>query len=302
MISSTSRSDVFLSPGQLWPRILAQTDHAHRTGALQPIATEQQLLPSDDISFVVRRLTQIHRKETATKQQKRQGINPFLPCDPDLFVGHFSTTHLGLLNKFNAVDHHLLIVTRQFEDQQLPLTESDFAVALQVLQEKPGLIFYNSGPVAGASQPHRHLQWIPFPLASDAQSNAAFPLQLWYDDLASRSDTCLQISSPFSLAIVRLNFTEISAQNCYSLYKKLLVIANLNPGNSEKPAPYNLLMTREWLTLIPRTQERYQDIEVNALGFAGGLLVRTDDQLDWLQKTGPWHLLQQVAVTKAGEA
>ena len=39
-----------------------------------------------------------------------------------------------LLNKFNVVAHHTLVVTREFERQTDPLNAADFEAALQLLQ------------------------------------------------------------------------------------------------------------------------------------------------------------------------
>ncbi len=39
--------------------------------------------------------------------------------EPDLWVQHLSDSHTLLLNKFNLVAHHVLVVTRQFESQQV---------------------------------------------------------------------------------------------------------------------------------------------------------------------------------------
>ena len=283
-------AESYLLPGQLWPRLLAQSDHALKTGALQPITTEITTLEVEETNFVVRILTQIHRKKITTEHQHRQKINPFLPYDADLFVGHFSPTHLGLLNKFKVVDQHLLIVTREFEDQQSPLTLEDFAVAVQVLEEKEGLVFYNSGPKAGASQPHRHLQWIPFPLVENSQK---FPL----------ANHFIQAKNlPFKTAIAPLTMDVINDADggkiCYQVYQDLLQQLRLQTTERARPHPYNLLMTREFLAIVPRSQESYQDIEVNALGFAGGLLVRNQQQLELLQQLGPWQLLQRVGIAQ----
>ena len=62
-----------------------------------------------------------------------------------MFVDVLTDTHLCLLNKFNVVEHHLLIVTREFEDQDRYLTEEDFAAGLAGLAEYDSLLFYN-GP------------------------------------------------------------------------------------------------------------------------------------------------------------
>jgi ATP adenylyltransferase len=47
-------------------------------------------------------------------------------------VDHLSDTHTLLLNKFNVVPHHVLVVTRQFESQQDPLNSNDLAATQQV--------------------------------------------------------------------------------------------------------------------------------------------------------------------------
>jgi ATP adenylyltransferase len=285
-------SEQYFVPGQLWPRLIEQSRYALSTGALQPIATESTGLAEGGINFVVRILANLHRKKTTTQRQQQEKRNPFLPYEPDLLVGYFSKTHLGLLNKFNAVDHHLLIVTRQFEDQQTPLNPPDFAAAVQVLREKPGLIFYNSGPIAGASQPHRHLQWIPFPLGENGQD---FPLASLFTQALTQPKAL-----PFTLAIAPLTAdslrSEDGGKHCHQLYTQLLQQLDLHPQPSQNPQPHNLLMTADFLSLIPRTQESYQGIEVNALGFAGGLLVRNSDQLQTLKKLGPFNLLRQVGI------
>ena len=48
--------------------------------------------------------------------------NPFLPYEEDLYVRHLEPNHVLLLNKFNVVENHLLVVTREFESRQTPST------------------------------------------------------------------------------------------------------------------------------------------------------------------------------------
>lgn len=68
-------------------------------------------------------------------------VNPFLPYDEDLWVSHLSRTHTLLLNKFNLTDHHLLVVTREFEEQEVPLTVEDIGATMQVMQVHEALHF-----------------------------------------------------------------------------------------------------------------------------------------------------------------
>src|SRR4029079_11989701 len=90
-----------------------------------------------------------------------------------LLIGAISPTHVCLLNKYNVLDRHLLIVTRSFEPQDTALGAADFEAAALCLDAIDGLVFYNSGPDAGASQSHRHLQLVPFPIGPGAER---FPL------------------------------------------------------------------------------------------------------------------------------
>ena len=66
----------------------------------------------------------------------RPPANPFLPYDEALWVAHLSASHALLLNKFNVVAHHLLVVTRAFEPQAAPLSAGDMAATWRVMQAR----------------------------------------------------------------------------------------------------------------------------------------------------------------------
>ena len=159
-------------PGTLWERVKERTDHALDCGALQPISTECEIVEQAGIGFLVRVLSSLAPKEEARKKQHQEtftcgeGSNPFLSYDRDLFVADISDTHVCLLNKFNVIDHHLLVVTRSFEEQESWLNLRDFEAVWACMDEFEGLAFYNAGRTAGASQRHKHLQLVPLPLAS----------------------------------------------------------------------------------------------------------------------------------------
>jgi sulfate adenylyltransferase (ADP) / ATP adenylyltransferase len=163
-LSSDLKSDL-----SLWERAVAQTQYALQSGALQPIPTEYELIEQGGITFLVRTLLNLTRKAAAQPKlsQSAQAVNPFLPYDPDLFVADLSETHVCLLNKYNVTDYHLLIITRAFEPQESLLTLADFEALWHCLREIDGLGFYNSGKLAGASQPHKHLQLVPLPLSDE---------------------------------------------------------------------------------------------------------------------------------------
>jgi ATP adenylyltransferase len=76
------------------------------------------------------------------------------------------------------------------------------------------------------------------------------------------------------------------------LYQKML----RDVGLESNPGPYNLLVTREWMLMVPRTRETYGSISVNALGFAGSILVRNEKELEQVRTDGPMAILKHVAV------
>lgn len=292
--------EVELAPGALWSKIQQQTRHAQRCGALQPIDTRYEFLEQGGMRFLVRILANLARKEKADlaqQSQQRLGkpVNPFLPYDPDLFVANLSATHLCLLNKYNVVDHHILIITRAYEDQDSWLTLADFEALATCMADIDGLAFYNGGRLAGASQRHKHLQLVPPPLCPD---RSPLPLATVIADLVFKP-TSAPVASPrlpFHHAIAPLK-GEASPGGKTLLETYLALLTHLGVDWSQPPEafPYNLLITREWMMAVARQQEHYRSIPVNSLGFAGSLLVKNLEQLDLLKTLGPMTVLQRVA-------
>ena len=291
-------------PGTLRDRILEATERGHASGALQPIATS--FLPLDDrgISFVVRVVDNLRRKQQARPAHgKTSPANPFLPYDADLYVADVSDTHVAVLNKFNVMDHHLLVVTREFEHQERLLTAADFHALWRCLREVDGLGFYNGGVVAGASQQHKHLQLAPFPLSEGIEG---LPVdQVVIDAIESGRETVSPF--PFRHAVAACDkswCSDLHTATCESqnLYLRLLERSGLRvePGNMTQPSPYNLLVTRRWMMVVPRSQETFEGISINAIGYAGGLLVRNEEELGCVRKAGPMRVLETGGVPLRG--
>jgi sulfate adenylyltransferase (ADP) / ATP adenylyltransferase len=275
------------------------TEAALRAGALVPIATEQRWIERDGVRFLVRVVSSLARKRRAKTVKT---VNPFLPYDPALFVAEVSRTHICLLNKFNVIDRHLLIVTRDFQDQETLLTVADFEALSACMAKIDGLGFYNGGTVAGASQPHKHLQLVPLPLAYDGPSVPLEPLLA----AAETDGTAGRVPGlPFRHAFARLDASlfrgpTAAAEAIHERYRALLAATGIEAvavgGETHQSAPYNLLLTREWMLLVPRSHECFETISVNALGFAGSLFVRDAEQLKTIDNRGPMTVLRRVAI------
>lgn len=276
------------SPGGLWPLVDAISARARASGALVPLATSVELVHGEKLDFAVHVLTHLEQKEEAGTTQQGGGRNPFLPPDPHLVVAPVGDGHLAVLNKFNVLDRHLLVVTRTFADQESPLDRHDFGALWRCLAEGEALAFYNSGVVAGASQAHRHLQLVPLPLVEGLPD---VPIQPMLGSVLDSERVAVAAALPFRHAAARL---DLSAPDPPSLLHETYLSLGGHVDLVRDWRPYNLLVTRRWMLLVPRTAEHFEGISVNALGFAGSLLVRDGDQLERVREVGLLGILQRV--------
>ncbi|MBD2277508.1 ATP adenylyltransferase family protein [Aphanizomenon flos-aquae] len=288
------QQEIRLKPGTLWTSLKKTTELALKSGALKSIPTEVEIFEQDGIKFVVRILENINRKKANQEKQNQKTaetgkeFNPFLPYEEALFVADISPTHVCILNKFNVVDYHFLIITRAFEPQESLLTLEDFTAMWACLAEFDGLVFYNGGKLAGASQPHKHLQIVPF-----AETDIPISPLVKAAKLDNSLGTIPEF--PFVHALTNINLGE-SAEITFKKYHTLLQTLGINPlENNIQSGAYNLLMTREWMLIVPRKFEEFESISVNSLGFAGALLVKNQQQMQLLKNISPINLLNHVA-------
>lgn len=298
-------SHIKLTPGALRPALVERTRYALACGAMQPIQTTEEIVEDGGVRFVVRKVSSLARKDEDRLRAARTPAvpaNPFLPHEPDLFVADVSESHFALLNKFNVIEHHLLIVTRTFVDQETLLDAADFEALAACMAEVDGLAFYNGGAVAGASQPHKHLQLVPLPLG---KSGPPLPVDALFESVKSRDGAVQVPRLPFDHAFRWLDRPAsydagVAARQMHACYRELLAAAGLKSvqtgGEARQSGPYNLLATPRWMLLVPRRKERFDSIAVNALGFAGSLFVRDEAQLALLKRAGPMAVLRETAI------
>jgi ATP adenylyltransferase len=279
----------------LWSMVREATARALQAGALKPIRTRQTWIEEGGIRFLVRVVEGLSSKPNASDVGQKK-VNPFLPYDPQMHVSDVPPRHVALLNKFQVVDQHLLLVTRQFEEQLSVLTLNDFQALCHCMcstaQQREALAFYNGGREAGASQSHKHLQLVPLPLA---ETSAPFPLEpLLVCTEHNQIEQSPTISFAHSLVRFSSLIEESSAQNIHRLYLEMLNQHGLWRGDQNLTRPYNLILTRELMFLVPRVCECFHNVSLNALAFAGALLVKNEQQLEMLRREGPWTALRHV--------
>jgi ATP adenylyltransferase len=265
--------------------ILAATRRALDGGALQPIPTRPQVLREEGLDFVLR-VGDLRRKSDSEQRQRAapQPANPFLPYDPAMLVAELSDSHALLLNKFQVLEGHVLVVTRAFAEQEAALEEADFAAVATVLRQTAGLAFFNGGASAGASQRHRHVQLLPWPLMPATQAQPFDP----------RAWNTRDAGWPFAHAWAELAPGDLEQPLRLRMHYESL-IGRIGLGGAVGYSGYNLLLTPDWMMLVRRRLGTHEGLGVNALGFAGTLLLRGEEELQRLKAMGPLALLRAVS-------
>jgi hypothetical protein len=168
----------------LWARVLEVYESAGASGAATKTDTSVQTLDDGGITFVLRVVAALRAKPkgaVSAGDSKAAPRNPFLPPEEALAVQHLSDSHMLLLNKFNVVPHHVLVVTRAYESQADPLNSRDFAAAQQarVGRRPSSICLTRRGCVVLTVKPNTAAAVV---VAAGAGSDAAWGggfLQLW---------------------------------------------------------------------------------------------------------------------------
>lgn len=290
--------------GALKTQVIEQTNHATDKGILVPAGYDYECtVKQSDIPFIVRVTPNLHHKDKARKDQNEktkqlgQEPNPFLPYNPDMFVSDLSSTHLCLLNRFKLFDYPLLIVTREFEEQECMLSFEDFQGISICMQEMDGIAFYNGGLSAGASQRHKHFHFIPYPLDNKL---ATVPIDTIFKALPRTVESISLDILPYRHVVSRIDWPnfdspDIAAELLLSKYRRLLKSIGEPSSNIYS---YNLMMTRHWMMLALRSAPDYVSIALNAMGFAGIFNVRSGCQVKQIKDLLPLTILKGIGVSR----
>lgn len=282
------------------------------SGALVPVQAGQVEMEDAGMRFIVRWVSSLAAKDAsrATAEAgtakgetsvaipggpRDPNFNPFLNPDPALTVGPIGDTHVAILNKFPLCERHLVLARREFEEQLLPLAHSDFAALAELMGEAGGIGLYNGGTAAGASQRHKHVQWMP-----DDVSNAS--LRLFASglpaDLAEHG-VATHPALPMRHCFVRVRCgrgeaAKDVAESLHTGFERACAELGLEAGEDGLLPPFNLLASEGWLLAIPRSREHFEGISMSAVCFGGTLYTRHREQIEAIRAVGPLRALAAV--------
>ncbi|GEQ66901.1 hypothetical protein JCM33374_g564 [Metschnikowia sp. JCM 33374] len=232
--------------------------------------------------------------------------NPFEKPEPELTVldtfGGDNEFRV-VLNKFPVVPAHFMLVTKSFKSQDTPLSPNELVATFSILSalsssdtRKNWFAFYNCGPASGASQPHKHVQFMSLP--DDFHPFVEKLVQSSEHYIPSQTREPLQDANlPFAHFVAKLpdegesDSEEVFLMTFYSLVQRVL---NVLKDHSCEHISYNFCATTKYMMLVPRREAKYEGIGINSCGFMGLILCKNDDVSDLMKQKGFENILSQV--------
>ena len=267
-----------------WKKALDQTLLSIDNESLFPLKTDiitRDLYQKND--FIIRKLdtSKLYKRRIFGPKQ-----NPFYPWEKTLEIDKIGKNHQLILNKYPVQQGHILLITNTWKPQNGWLDIKDWIAIQKVNKDTSGLWFFNSSPIAGASQPHRHFQ-----LLRRSKDEKSCPREKWFLELKFNKDINSKLKK--NIIVSKFNFFENSS-SIYNLYLELSMKMGLgDPINNEKPRyPYNILITNKWIAMIKRSNDHIHGFSINGLGFAGYILVTERSDTNYLRRVGPEKLLE----------
>ncbi|OJD15421.1 hypothetical protein AJ78_04321 [Emergomyces pasteurianus Ep9510] len=319
---------------------------AKQSGALVFSQTEVTTIWALNIPFQLRYCPALARKPNNNPppdQDQKWSIikrDPFHDPPEDLLIAQFpqsAPSHILVLNKFPVISDHFILATKAYKPQSDLLEKVDLQATFQCLKawqkhEGPAgskrlFAFFNSGEHSGASQPHRHLQFLPVETMAQPIEGRWTPLIDGHCSSTSVFDHPSCFNLPFACYAVNLP-AEPSAEELLDSYLRLYAMAvkaakrsqdsQLNSGDSKNfqidgPAiiSYNLAMTTSrmmicprksefaWLPIDPKHRDQTQEtglVRLNGTILAGTLMVKAVAEWDILRNQPDIleHVLQAI--------
>ncbi|KAG7662121.1 APA2 [[Candida] subhashii] len=235
----------------------------------------------------------MHRPDQGSKDK-----NPFANPEPELTIlANYKDEFKIVFNKYPVVDYHFMLVTNEFRPQSSPLTPLELSATYEVLQAlktqdtgRDWVGFYNSGDESGASQPHKHIQFMSLPsdfvpysksLCDSYTEEGYIPINTIVERYPLQDGNI-----PFAHFLAKFP-TDIDeeglALSFAALLQRTLTVLRENQATS---ISYNFIMTTEYMMMIPRRSSKYKQIGINSCGVLGLILCKNEELLDLVKSDG----------------
>ncbi|CAK5281334.1 unnamed protein product [Mycena citricolor] len=318
------------TPAEIFNKLSSQFELAKSAGDLLFFASTIEKHEDSGIEYELRVCPALQKKPQSPATElpdtlPRDKPDPFQsPYNPNLFLGELQDADSGerytvLLNKYSVVPRHFLLVTKEFQPQTSPLSPPDLVQTYLLLaaarkKHQTFIAFYNCGDLSGASQAHKHIQFLPL----DDDSEDGPPIEVKARDVKLESRV-----TPFALDLSYANHVYRFPERFHSLKPEQMepILANAffglldlvistirhDPTYPAGKLSYNVVLTLEHMHLVPRRHEDYvlsasgDALSVNALAFAGMMLVKSEAELEAVRAEGISKILRGVGLESVHE-
>ncbi|KAK9469909.1 ATP adenylyltransferase-domain-containing protein [Lipomyces arxii] len=295
-----------------FPELIRSTfNSAKESGALLFSESTDKDIVVQDLTFNVRIVPALGQKPVNNKdnddvEKPKKKFDPFETPEPALFLCSLGEKYSIILNKFSILPYHYLCVTTKFESQNAPLSEDDLIAAWACLQadldpNMRQLAFYNCGERSGASQAHKHLQFISVSKQPKLLPDVALSYGVPESKDAIGQFPTYHPAVPFAHFVLPLPPNPTGNDLVMRFSSLLARTLNVLRRHEQRDISFNFAMTKEWIFVAPRSQESADDISINATGMIGLMLAKSDEQMEQIKTRGPLELLLSVGVDRVIE-
>ncbi|CAI5760605.1 unnamed protein product [Candida verbasci] len=234
--------------------------------------------------------------------------NPFEKPEPELtiFKDYGANNEFKIIfNKFPVVPKHFMLVTQQFKSQNTPLSSNELYATYQILQNlnkfkskgEDWFAFYNCGQESGASQPHKHIQFMTLPSRDKFIPYTDIISNQQPSELLKKNEPLQNKSLPFANFIKKIpKDEEITGEILSQLFASLLqkTLTTLRQNDADHIS-YNFIMTIDYVYMVPRSNGKFQDkIGINSCGVQGLFLCKDEELFKLVKEYGPFNILKDV--------
>ena len=272
------------------------------------------ILIQDNIHYLIKHLIIDNTKSKPILIDKKEFKDPFAPpLHPDMVVSdNFMNLnyHRLIFTKFPLFDNQLLLVTRDFQSQYSHLNYENLRDVMILNYLIDGFCFFNGGQKAGASQPRKHLQAVPYSSLPEKEiglfkyikeeSNLS-QCKLEIDkickifsikalDNVNKTNILIKFDDFLIKEINSIKKIEYTSKVLYLLSKIGLNLIGINDKEEKISTNYSFLLNDNFMLIVLRNEnevyiskkdeEEGKFINLNSLAFFFIIVSRTQEQID----------------------
>ena len=215
--------------------------------------------------------------------------DPFAPPRDNIVLE--METYTCVLNKYALERGHFLCVTNDWFPQKGLLRACDLRIIYDLISNLSvrHYCFFNGGVLAGASQEHRHFQFLSIP---------KLDTPCWPDQIYLKAPKSQQVQHHTSIPAHHflLPILDSTTPGLEATFNTLHRTAQIALQRNDEDMPYNFMLTKEYMMIFPRRNEQWDafDVGVGGTCLAGQIMVTSKSDIDHVRRTGIREILQYV--------